>query len=86
MNQELMAQYLRSLGSNAPQAMQQIGQYLNMLNQRQAPQQLAAQSGLAGLQAPTAGMQIGGFRSPQLPQGGMGSAQNMLVPQNGVIR
>lgn len=86
MDQQMMANYLRAMGGNAPDGIQQAIQQLMQMNmaQGQGPQMAAQAQGLAGLQQPP--MQMGGFMNPQMPSSGMGSAQANLMPQQGVIR
>lgn len=81
MNQEIMAQYLRAMGGNAPEALQQVlGQYMQA-----NPQQQAMLAGVQPIQQPIQ-PQSGGFRNPQMPQGGMGSMQGQMPIQQGIIR
>lgn len=85
MYQQMMANYLRAVGGNAPQGLlDQVLQQIQQMNmaQGQAPQQAAAAQGIAGLQQPLQGMQMGGFMRPQMPQGGMGSMQGQTAPFN----
>lgn len=60
------------------QIQQLMAQYLQMMGQGQQdpyPQMVAQQQGMQALQQPMQGIQMGGFRNPQMPQGGMGSMQ-----------
>lgn len=80
----MMANYLRAMGGNAPQGLEQLLQQAQQMGmaQGQAPQQAAAAQGIAGLQAPMQGIQAGGFMRPQMPQAGMGQMQGQTAPFN----
>ena len=68
--QQLMAQYLRGM-----QGQPQTGQQPMMQGQNPMIGQTMQQP-----------MQMGGFMKPQMPQGGMGSMQGQMAPQQGIIR